>query len=137
MRAFLLALGLVCTVAPAMAALPPQHYEEARRTADTVVVIEVDHVSQPPMTQGFGECAVQGRVIGVERGAQYRVGAPIRLAVPCRFAAAPTPVGAVLYREFEVLQRARYGRAYLDASGRLALSQYDILNAWTGPAPQP
>lgn len=137
MRGLMCAAALLSLAAPARAALPPHYYEEARRTADTVVVIEVDQVSQPPMTQGFGDCMVSGRVIGVERGAQYRVGAHIRLTVPCRFAGAPTPVGPVLYREFEALQRTRYGRAYLEPGGRLALSQYDLLNSWTGPLPQP
>ncbi|MGE0594912.1 MAG: hypothetical protein AB7P07_00985 [Hyphomonadaceae bacterium] len=132
-----LAFILALFSAAAFAALPPQYYEQARRDADTIIVIEVANVGDPPTTQGFGTCVVQGRVIGVLRGSQYANGAPVRINVPCRFRNAPIPAGGVVYQDFEILQRARYGRAYLAPGGELALYQYEILNQWTGPLPTP
>ena len=132
----LLVLLILCAATPALAALPPQYYEQARREAGDVVVLEMESVDEPPQTTGYGACAVHGRVIGVERGTSYELGAPISIDVPCRFRAARSPIGGVLYHDFETLREAPYGRAYLNG-GVLALSQYELLREWTGALPAP
>lgn len=135
MRSLAFALALLFA-APALAALPPQYYEQARRDATDIIVIEVSEVGQPPLT-GYGDCTVRGRVIGVLRGQRYQRGYSATLQVPCAHAAARTPIGGVLYQVWEQLRTYPYGRAYLDASGALALSQYEPLSQWTEALPMP
>ncbi|MFG1422329.1 hypothetical protein [Roseixanthobacter liquoris] len=112
----------------AQALLAPQYYEQARREAASVIVIAVSAV-QPPEA-GFGICRVTGQVRAVERGAAYAAGQVVTLAVPCRKAGAQPPLGGTIYQEVDVLSAMPFGRAYLDAQGALALSQYEMLKAW-------
>lgn len=135
MRALVFGFALLLA-APAFAALPPQYYEQARRDAADIVVIEVREVAPPPSTQGFGACTVTGRVIGVLRGATYQQGAEIQIDVPCMHQGARVPIGGVLYKPFEALRQAPYGRAYLN-DGALALYQYEMLSEWTEALPTP
>lgn len=111
----------------AQAALSPQYYEEARNTADSVVIVRVDGVRQAPRSKGFGDCVVYGRVAGVERGDRYAAGDRISIDVPCRRPNADVPASGVLYENALELGRSRWGRAYLTTEGELALYQYDIL----------
>lgn len=122
--------------APAFALLPPQVYEQARRDATDVIIIEVSDVDEPPIS-GYGQCAVRGRVIGVLRGQRYQRGYSAIVQVPCRHDSARTPIGGMIYQSFEQLRTYPYGRAYLDASGQLALSQYEPLSEWTEALPMP
>jgi hypothetical protein len=113
----------------ARAALPPHYYEEARRTADSVVVISVAHVRGLWLWRGYGDCRVSGRVERVERGERYRPDDPIVVDVPCRRAHAEIPASGVQYQDLNELRRSRRGRAWLTPDGALALYQYDILGA--------
>ncbi len=132
-----LVFGLALLLAgPAFAALPPQYYEQARRDAADVVVIEVREVAPPPLAPGFGACTVSGRVIGVLRGEAYQQGADIQIDVPCMHQGARVPIGGVLYKPFETLRESPYGRAYLN-DGALALYQYEMLSEWTEALPAP
>jgi hypothetical protein len=135
MRWMAFALALMFA-APALAALPPQYYDQARRDATDVIVIEVAEVGQPPVT-GYGNCTIRGRVIGVLRGHRYQRGYSAVIQVPCRYERSQTLVGGILYQTFEQLRTYPYGRAYLDASGQLALSQYEPLSQWTEALPMP
>ncbi|MFG1461648.1 hypothetical protein V5F77_02020 [Xanthobacter sp. DSM 24535] len=123
-----LAVGLMLGLpGTAQALLAPQYYEQARREAASVIVLAVTGVTPP--AKGFGACSVSGEVRRVERGTAYQVGQKLILAVPCRTADAQPPLGGTIYQELEPLRAAPFGRAYLDAQGALALSQYEILDA--------
>lgn len=136
MRALAFAAALMMA-APAFAQLPQPYYDQARRDASSIVVIELRDVSPPPYTQGFGNCVVRGRVIGVLQGTRHRQGQDIRLDVPCAHRGAPTPVGAAMWQDFETLRQSPYGRAYLAGDGTLALYQYEPLTHWTDNLPTP
>lgn len=124
-----LALYLVAVLfsAPASAALAPLRYEEARTNAVDVVVIAVAGVTPPSEERRWGDCQLSGVVHKVERGTRYSVGAPITLAVPCAYRDGDYPDGGAIYQEMDSLLGARYGRAFLDAEGKLSLSQFDQL----------
>ncbi|HQS09652.1 MAG: hypothetical protein B7Y12_11150 [Rhizobiales bacterium 24-66-13] len=113
---------------PAQALLAPHYYEQARREAASVIVIAVRAVTSP--SEGFGTCRVTGQVKAVERGAAHAVGQDITLAVPCRKAGAQPPLGGTIYQDVDALRATPFGRAYLDAQGALALSQYEMLKTW-------
>jgi hypothetical protein len=125
MRLFLL-LAVFFAV-PAFAALPPQYYEEARANAENVVVVRVERVAGLGLANGYGECRVTGTVAAVERGTRHSTAERLSIAVPCRRASANIPASGVQYEDMSELRRSRWGRAYLDANGNLALYQYDIL----------
>ncbi len=116
---------LLGSLAPAFALLAPKYYEQARRQAPNVVVIEVASVTEPQA--GYGVCAVAGQVRKVERGRLYSAGATVTLAVPCRKPGVQPPLGGTIYADPAALRAAPYGRAYLDAKGELLLSQYVAL----------
>ncbi len=111
--------------APAFALMPPYVYETARKEAASVIVIAVEKVEVP--RKGFGNCAVAGTVKVVERGTAYTVGQAVTLAVSCAVAGATTPIGGIIWQPVEKLKASRFGRAYLDAAGAVAMSQYEQL----------
>ncbi|MFG1399352.1 hypothetical protein [Roseixanthobacter pseudopolyaromaticivorans] len=113
---------------PAQALLAPHYYEQARKEAASVIVIAVRAVTPP--SSAYGACQVHGRVQAVERGAAYAVGQDVSLAVPCRTAGAQPPLGGMIYQDVDALRATPFGRAYLDAQGALALSQYEPLKTW-------
>ncbi|HYE44250.1 MAG TPA: hypothetical protein VEA44_00605 [Caulobacter sp.] len=119
------ALALLAATA-AQAALHPKYYEEARRNAPHVVVIQVRKMVAP--AGSLGQCRMHGAVTAVERGARYRLGQAIVVAVPCVAPGAHPPSSGVLYQEQQVLKRSRTGRAFLLESGELALYQYEVLS---------
>ncbi|MFG1425655.1 hypothetical protein [Roseixanthobacter glucoisosaccharinicivorans] len=127
-KAGIAALMLAGLSAPAQALLAPQYYEQARKEAASVIVIAVNAVTPP--SEGYGACQVNGQVKAVERGAAYAVGQDVTLAVPCRKAGAQPPLGGTIYQDVDALRAAPFGRAYLDAQGALALSQYEMLKTW-------
>lgn len=110
---------------PAAALMPPYVYEEARRDAASVIVIEV-HGVKPPQ-ESFGACTVAGTVTRVERGTTYNKGQSVTIAVPCARPGARPPIGGTIWQPVESLEKSRFGRAYLDAAGQVVLSQYEQL----------
>ncbi|MFG1479850.1 hypothetical protein V5F53_14510 [Xanthobacter sp. V4C-4] len=120
----LLAVPLLAS-GPAAALMPPYVYENARRDAASVIVIEVRTV-MPPSTP-FGACRVEGRVAKVERGAAFKPGGAVALAVPCVQPGAQPPLGGTIYQPVPSLSASRYGRAWLDAAGQIVQSQYQQL----------
>jgi hypothetical protein len=124
----LLAPSAVLALFPtlAVAAMPPEAYEAARRDAPDAIVIAIAGVTPPP-TAGWGECIVFGTVLRSERGSRYSVGDPVSLAIPCAEPDAQYPDGGVIYQDMQSLLSSTYGRAYLDSDGALARYQYDQL----------
>ena len=120
-------LAVLASAGPALAILPPQFYQQARENAPNVVVLKVKHVGQPPEPRGAGVCAVAGTVVKVERGTSYQPGQAITVPVHCVRPGGKALIGPFFYRPVAELRAARYGRAFLDAEGRLVLSQYDML----------
>lgn len=122
--------GAGCLVAPlpALALMAPQYYEQARREAASVIVIKVANV-EGPGPEGYGTCAVRGTVAKVERGAAYKAGQAVSLGVPCARPGVQPPIGGTIWQGVEALKVAPYGRAWLDAEGKVVLSQYQRLEA--------
>ncbi|WP_296584942.1 hypothetical protein [Xanthobacter sp.] len=120
-------LLLLGGAAPALALMSPQVYATARDGAKSVIVLEVESVAITP--RAFGTCAVTGTVKLVERGTAYTAGQKVTLDIPCARPNALPPLGGTIYQETDRLQAAKFGRAYLDADGKLVLSQYFQLEA--------
>lgn len=127
-RMGLVGMALLGVTFEAQALLAPQYYEQARKEAASVIVIAVTAVTPP--SEGYGACQVKGQVQAVERGATYAAGQDVVLAVPCRKADAQPPLGGTIYQDVNLLSAMPFGRAYLDAQGALALSQYEMLKTW-------
>lgn len=119
--------GLAFAAGPAAALMPPYVYENARRDAASIIVLELDKVTPPGA--GYGECRVEGVVRVVERGTTFRLGDAARIDVPCVKPGAQPPLGGTIYQPVEALSASKYGRAWLDAEGRVVLSQYEQLKA--------
>ena len=111
----------------AHALMPPYVYESARNNAESVIVIAVEKVAAPK--REFGNCAVAGKVAKVERGTTYAEGQQVTVAVPCATPEALPPIGGTIYQNLPDLQASNFGRAYLDADGKVVLSQYEQLKA--------
>ena len=129
MRALLL-LAAIFTTVPAFAALPPQYYEEARANAESVLVVRIERVTGLPFMRWYGDCEIAGVIETVERGSRHRAGEVIHISVPCRRQNAQIPASGVQYEEVSELRRSRWGRAWLNADGELALYQYEILASY-------
>lgn len=126
-KAAVAGLLLLGGAAPALALMSPQVYATARDGAKSVIVVAVEAVTITP--RAFGTCAVTGTVKVVERGTAYTVDQKVTLDVPCARPNALPPLGGTIYQETDKLQAAKFGRAYLDADGKLVLSQYFQLEA--------
>lgn len=126
-RAAFAAAVLLVGAPPAFALMSPQVYATARDGAKSVIVLAVEGVTLTP--RAFGTCAVTGTVKVVERGEAYTVGQKVTLDVPCAKPDALPPIGGTIYQETDKLQASKFGRAYLDAEGKLVLSQYYRLEA--------
>jgi hypothetical protein len=111
---------------PAVAMLPPIYYKEAREKAPNVIIIAVTGVTPPEAD--YGSCAVAGTVRVVERGTTYRIGEAVVIGVDCTRPDADFPIGGTPWKSIEVLSRSQFGRAYLDAGGKLMLWQYEMLS---------
>lgn len=123
-------LGLAALLAwtgSCAALMPPYVYESARREAKSVIVIAVDAVQVPK--REFGTCTVGGTVRVVERGETYKAGQKVEIAVPCAKPDASPPLGGTIYQPVETLSKSKFGRAWLDADGKVVLSQYEQLAA--------
>ncbi|QTL05852.1 hypothetical protein J5J86_11455 [Aquabacter sp. L1I39] len=126
------ATAVLCLALPALAPeakalLAPHYYEQARREAASVIVLEISAVTPPE--GAFGQCQVAGIVRRVERGTAFAAGQAATIGVPCATPQARPPLGGTIYQDMARLKAAPYGRAYLDAAGGLALSQYEALDA--------
>lgn len=110
---------------PALALMPPYVYEAARKDAKSVIVIAVEKVELP--RREFGTCIVDGTVRIVERGDAFKDGQKVSLAVPCAKEGAAPPLGGTIYQAAEKLVTSKFGRAFLDATGKVVLSQYEQL----------
>lgn len=113
-------------LAPPPMELPPYVYEQARKNAASVVVIDVTTIQ--PLSGGTqGSCRLEGVVASVERGDRLSAGQAITVAIPCISPAwrpMPGPWPGFMDRDF--IQTTQ-GRAYLDARGRLVQRGFDIL----------
>lgn len=118
---------LLAGAPPAFALMSPLVYESARNEAKNVIVVAVEAVAV--MQRAFGTCTVTGTVKLVERGTTFSVGQKVELGVPCAKPDASPPLGGTIYQEVAKLQASKFGRAYLDAEGKLVLSQYYRLEA--------
>jgi len=128
LRGVPLALGLfgaLGSTGTAHAVMPPWVYEQARRDAPNVIVLDVSGVEAP--ADPPANCLVRGKVVKVERGADYKVGQSVALQVPCTREGAPRIVGGTIWQDIPSLKAAPQGRAYLDAAGNVVLSQYERL----------
>lgn len=120
-------LALLALTGPALALMPPYVYESARRDARSVIVLAVEGVEVP--RREFGACTVSGTVRVVERGDAFTAGQKVQIAVPCARKDASPPIGGTIYQPVETLTASRFGRAWLDADGKVVLSQYEQLAA--------
>lgn len=105
--------------------LAPHLYEQARRDAPNVIVLELLRVE----TLGPLQCAVHGRVLRVERGRKYKRNDEVRILAPCigREPANP-PAGGAVYQDATRLRASRFGRAYLPGrTFALAISDHGRL----------
>jgi hypothetical protein len=125
MKPVVLALTLALTAGAAHAALAPQYYQQARDQAPNVVVLDIAKVTPP--ASDHGRCQVAGKVHQVERGARYRNGQAITVAVPCMTANAQVPEGGTVWQQRAALKPGARARAWLDAGGELALYQFELL----------
>lgn len=123
----LAALGLGLCGLPALALMAPQYYEQARRDAPSVLIIKVASV-EGPGPEGYGTCTVRGVVAKVERGTAYKAGQAVSIGVPCARPGVQPPIGGTIWQGLEALKAAPYGRAWLDAEGKVVLSQYGRLD---------
>ena len=111
----------------ASALMPPYVYESARDNAASVILLTVEKVTPP--RRSFGSCTVDGTVARVERGTTYQVGQKVSIGVPCARPDASPPIGGTIYQDIGTLTASKFGRAYLDAEGKVTLSQYEQLSA--------
>jgi len=111
----------------ASALMPPYVYESARKDAVSVILLAVEKVTLP--RRSFGTCTVDGTVARVERGTAYAVGQQVSIGVPCARPDSLPPIGGTIYQDTETLKASKFGRAYLDADGKVVLSQYEQLGA--------
>lgn len=121
------ALSLVLAT-PAAAVMAPEYYDQARDEAANVIVIAVHEVEKA--IGGIGWCTVHGIVDAVERGDLYQVGEKVAIDVECldpSVDSAQIPVGGTLWQDMETLAKSHRGRAFLDYSGYIVLSQYEVL----------
>lgn len=109
----------------AHAALAPEYYEEARRSAANHVQIEITDVDGP--SGGMGPCAVEGTVVRTFRG-QLGVGTPLAFAVSC-YDYGSIPDGATLWTDYDALSEASYLEAFMsgDVTPRIVLDQVEII----------
>lgn len=110
---------------PAAALMPPYVYENARRDAASVIVLEVKAVTPPG--GGYGNCGVDGVVRAVERGTAFKPGDAVRIGVPCVEPGAQPPLGGTMYQAVGTLSASKYGRAWLGPDGQVVFSQYQQL----------
>lgn len=119
--------GLAATLAlvggTAQALLPPQYYEEARTGAADVLTIEIASVGKP--ASDFGDCAVSGKVIEVERGSAFKVGQTANLRVACIAGPATPPPGPRIWQGYDRLNAAKRLKAWT-TGGAVARDQVEL-----------
>lgn len=122
-----LGAGIAGAATLAHAVMPPEVYEEGRRTAPNHVQIGVDSVV-PPNT-GRGDCAVFGRILKVFRG-DLRPGEAITFNVSC-YLHGGVPAGGTLWTDYDALKRAKYLEAFMTKGPQpqIVLDQVEIVIA--------
>ncbi len=123
---FLLAAGLVpAAICTASAALAPDYYIEARRSAAHHVQVEITGVEAP--SGQLGSCPVTGKIVNVFRGPMLP-GDPIAFDVSCHVSG-EIPDSAVLWTEYETLNSASHLEVFLsaDTPPRVVLDQVAII----------
>ena len=118
-----LAATLALTAGTAHALLPPQYYEEARTSASDVLTIEIGSVGKPG--GDYGDCAVSGKVIAVERGSAFKVGQTATLQVACTTGAGQPPVGPRIWHGYDRLTAAKRLKAWTNG-GAVARDQVEL-----------
>lgn len=121
-----LVIGAALAPIPAIAALAPQYYEQARANAPNVIVFDVLTVT-PPAGES-GDCKVAGRVIRAERGDRYAQGDAVEILVPCMTPRASVKSGPTVWQQMDALVRSAHGKAWLDDQGYLVLDQYELFD---------
>jgi len=120
----LAALPVILALAgSAHALLPPQYYEQARTDARDVVTITIATVAKP--AGPFGECAVSGPVIEVERGTAFQVGQTVTLQVACVVGPETPPPGPRLWAGYEKLTASKRLKAWTNG-GAVARDQVEL-----------
>lgn len=112
----------------AHAELPPSHYQKARASADTVLIMNIADVHLPAKVFSAAQCKVGGRVTAVERGARYLPGDEITVGVPCigeLWRRIPGPFAGYSAAK---LSKGKRGRFYL-RDGELVARGFDELPA--------
>lgn len=126
MRYFLSIALCFLAASPALAELPPYVYEQERKSATSVVVVDVETIGRLPRGQTQGSCLVKGRVAAVERGDAYKTGDHFELPIPCIGAKwQPMPGPFPGYQEAG-LAKVRHGRFYIRNS-RLVRRGFDAI----------
>ena len=107
----------------AQALLPPQYYEQARTEAKDIVTIDIASVSKP--AGSYGDCAVSGPVIEVERGTAFKVGQTITLSVACIAGPDTPPPGPRLWADYGKLTHSKRLKAWTNG-GAIARDQVEL-----------
>ena len=122
-----LGAGIAGAATMAHAVMPPEVYEEGRKTASNHVQIGVDSVVPP--NAGRGDCAVFGRVLKVFRG-DLRAGEAITFNVSC-YLRGGVPAGGTLWTDYDALKRAKFLEAFMTKGPQpqIVLDQVEIVLA--------
>ncbi|ATQ42299.1 hypothetical protein [Caulobacter mirabilis] len=118
-----LAATLALAAGTAQALLPPQYYEEARTSARDVLTIEISGVGKP--SGDYGDCAVSGTVIEVERGSAFKVGQNATLQVACIAGPGSPPPGPRIWHDVSRLNGAKRLKAWTNG-GAVARDQVEL-----------
>lgn len=116
---------------PAFAVLPPETYQEARRSADHHVQMDISTMRAPRTTPGV--CKIEGQVVQVfrSREATLKPGMALSFSVDCLRAGDRPGVGGVLWGSVADLSTARYVEVYLNGKAQgpfsVARWQYRII----------
>lgn len=122
-----LALAALLPIGAAQAALAPDYYEEARRSAPNHLQIKVLEVGAP--NGGMGKCAVDGEVVRLFRGT-FAPGTKLTFDVSC-YDYGQIPDGGTLWTDYDALKDAKFLEAFMsaDAQPKIALDQVEIIVA--------
>lgn len=118
-----LAATLALAAGTAQALLPPQYYEQARTEARDVLTIEINSVGNP--SGDYGDCAVSGKVIEVERGSAFKVGQTATLQVACIAGPGTPPPGPRIWQQHDRLTAAKRLKAWTNG-GAVARDQVEL-----------
>lgn len=113
--AFVVAILVLVSAAPANAVLPPTAYKAARDAAPLWLSVKVSSVSTPPTPTGI--CRVTGTVVNVLRNrgvARVKPGTKLSFGIHCRRPGAEIPAGPVLWQQVPQLEASKFVEVYLE-----------------------